>query len=258
MSEQAESADGSEVAEPVIWHDAENGAYAADLRLWERLAREHPGGVVDLGAGTGRVSLHLAASGHRVTAVDNDPALLAALAERAAGRGLEVETVVCDVRELDLRRPLPADHRPDAAAAHRRRDRRAAEPCSAGSPPTCSPAGASARPCSTTTTRSAAAAPIRSPTSARSTSGSTRACRPTSGSARRAIEMRRLRQRVAPDGSLDEEPFSISLDRFSMAEFDRDAAASGLRVVDAEMIPSSQRVRGFDRDVDRSWRAADV
>jgi hypothetical protein len=55
----------------------------------------------------------------------------------------------------------------------------------------------------------------------------------------RKIEMRRLRQRVAPDGVLDETPIAISLDRFSMAEFDRDAAASGLRVVDAEMIPSS-------------------
>ncbi len=90
-----------------IWHDAEHGSYAADLRLWERLAREHPGGVVDLGAGTGRVALHLAACGHQVVAVDTDAGLLAALAERAAERDLDVRTVRCDVRELDLGSTYP-------------------------------------------------------------------------------------------------------------------------------------------------------
>src|SRR4029079_18729375 len=42
--------------DPVAWHDAENGAYTADLGLWKRLAEAQPGGVADLGSGTGRVA----------------------------------------------------------------------------------------------------------------------------------------------------------------------------------------------------------
>ena len=76
---------GPRIAEAVIWHDAEYGGYAADLRLWERLAGEHPAACVDLGAGTGRVALHLAAAGTSVTAVDDDPALLAALGRASGG-----------------------------------------------------------------------------------------------------------------------------------------------------------------------------
>jgi len=54
----------------VIWHDVECGAYAADLPLWRDLAISHAGPVLDVGAGTGRVSLHLAGQGHRVVALD--------------------------------------------------------------------------------------------------------------------------------------------------------------------------------------------
>ncbi len=68
-----------------IWHDVECGSYAADLALWEELATEAGGPVLDLGCGTGRVALHLARRGHPVLAVDHDPELIAALRERAAG-----------------------------------------------------------------------------------------------------------------------------------------------------------------------------
>ena len=83
----------------VIWHDIECGSYTADLPLWQELAREAGGPVLDVGAGTGRVALDLARAGHRVTALDLDPALLAALAERAAG--LPVETLVADAAGFD-------------------------------------------------------------------------------------------------------------------------------------------------------------
>jgi len=64
----------------VIWHDAECGGYEADLQLWEELAG---GGVLDLGCGTGRVSLHLARRGHAVIGLDAEPAFVAAFNERA-------------------------------------------------------------------------------------------------------------------------------------------------------------------------------
>jgi SAM-dependent methyltransferase len=86
----------------VLWHDVECGAYEEDLPLWHALADETGGPVLDVGAGTGRVSLDLAAGGVSVVALDADAALLAALARRAAG--LPVETVVADARDFVLRR----------------------------------------------------------------------------------------------------------------------------------------------------------
>lgn len=74
-----------------IWHDVECGAYEADLPLWERLADESGGPVLDLGCGTGRVALHLARQGHRVLGLDLDPDLVAVLAERAGELPVEAE-----------------------------------------------------------------------------------------------------------------------------------------------------------------------
>jgi SAM-dependent methyltransferase len=79
-----------------LWHDLECGDYAEDLPLWRELAACAP--VMDIGAGTGRVTLALARAGVPVIAVDVEPRLLEALAHRA--RGLPVETLAADAREL--------------------------------------------------------------------------------------------------------------------------------------------------------------
>ena len=88
----------------VGWHDVECGGYDVDLELWSALAAAHAGGepVLDVGAGTGRVSLHLASQGHGVVALDMEPVLLEALRER--GEGLPVQTAVGDARALALGR----------------------------------------------------------------------------------------------------------------------------------------------------------
>jgi SAM-dependent methyltransferase len=78
----------------VVWHDIECGGYDVDLPLWRELAGE--GDVLDVGAGTGRVSLHLAAHGARVTALDLHEPLLAALRERAAKLDLAIPTIAAD------------------------------------------------------------------------------------------------------------------------------------------------------------------
>jgi SAM-dependent methyltransferase len=100
-------------SDTVIWHDLECGTYSADLALWHELAANarvgvaaapgrSPRGVLDIGAGTGRVALALARAGHHVTAVDLDAELLDALSARAAG--LDIETVWADARLFELDR----------------------------------------------------------------------------------------------------------------------------------------------------------
>jgi SAM-dependent methyltransferase len=91
----------------VVWHDLECGSYRADLPLWRELAEqaaigERPARILDVGAGAGRVALELARSGHQVTALDLDPALLGALRERAAETN--IQTVCADARTFELAR----------------------------------------------------------------------------------------------------------------------------------------------------------
>jgi SAM-dependent methyltransferase len=88
-----------------LWHDLECGAYGEDLPLWRALAGAVRGPVLDVGAGTGRVTLDLARDGVEVVALDADASLLETL-ERRAG-DLPVETVVLDARELALTRRFP-------------------------------------------------------------------------------------------------------------------------------------------------------
>ena len=86
----------------VIWHDVECGDYRADLELWRELAAERGGAVLELGCGTGRVALDLAACGHEVTGVDCVPALVDAMTARARERGLRVRGHVGDARSFHL------------------------------------------------------------------------------------------------------------------------------------------------------------
>jgi SAM-dependent methyltransferase len=71
----------------------EQAAWAAALR---RLLPEPPARVLDVGAGTGFLSLLLAGQGYQVTALDLSPGMLARLQAKAAERGLEVATVESD------------------------------------------------------------------------------------------------------------------------------------------------------------------
>jgi SAM-dependent methyltransferase len=87
----------------VVWHDLECGRYREDLPLWLELASQLAGddrALLDVGAGTGRVTIPLARAGHHVCALDLDPALLSELELRAAG--LPVETLCADARDFEL------------------------------------------------------------------------------------------------------------------------------------------------------------
>jgi SAM-dependent methyltransferase len=89
----------------VLWHDLECGYYREDLVLWHELVDKAGAPVLDVGAGTGRVTLPLAARGTPVVALDFDASLLDALEHRAAG--LPIQTVVADAREFALDRRFP-------------------------------------------------------------------------------------------------------------------------------------------------------
>lgn len=84
-------------AAAVIWHDVECGSYVEDLELWRTLAAEADGPVLDVGAGTGRVTLDLAGRGVDVTALDSDADLLAALEARAS---TPISTIAADARDF--------------------------------------------------------------------------------------------------------------------------------------------------------------
>ena len=77
-----------------------------DLDLWLALAQQAGGPVIELMAGTGRITVPLAEAGFRVTAVDLDPAMLRRAARRASAAGEEVERridlVLGDVTSLEL------------------------------------------------------------------------------------------------------------------------------------------------------------
>jgi len=87
-----------------VWHDVECAAYTADLDLWRGLAAEVGGPVLDLGCGTGRVALDLAARGVEVAGIDRDAELVETLRARARARGLRVEAVAGDARAFELDR----------------------------------------------------------------------------------------------------------------------------------------------------------
>jgi SAM-dependent methyltransferase len=83
-----------------IWHDLECGSYEADLPLWEELADEAQGYILELGCGTGRVTVHLAKRGASlVIGLDCDPELVAAVWERAHPAA---DAELDDVRDFDL------------------------------------------------------------------------------------------------------------------------------------------------------------
>jgi SAM-dependent methyltransferase len=87
----------------VAWHDVEHGSYDADLPLWRQLAAATGDPILDLGAGTGRVTLDLVAQGFDVVALDSDPELLAELSAREPS----VSTVNADARAFSVDAQFP-------------------------------------------------------------------------------------------------------------------------------------------------------
>lgn len=223
-----------------VWHDVENGAYAADLALWDQLAREAAGPVLELGAGTGRVALRLAAAGIDVTAIDRSAELVAELARRARGRRLAIEAEVADVRRLRLGRrfaaiiaPMQLVHLLGGEAG-----RAAALAACAGH---LGPGGFLAAALLAEEELAELARHPEDPAplpDVRELDGWVHSSLPLEvRAAEGCIEVRRLRQVVSPGGEVREREQTIRLDRVSADRFEAEAEAARLRARERIVIP---------------------
>jgi len=90
------------------YYDLDLESDPLDLDMYLAFADAGEGAILEMMAGTGRIAVPLAAAGHRVTAVDNDPAMLARAAtrwqrtsDRARKRGA-LDLVEADITALKL------------------------------------------------------------------------------------------------------------------------------------------------------------
>jgi SAM-dependent methyltransferase len=218
-----------------IWHDVEHGAYEVDLPLWGELADEAAGPVLDLGAGTGRVAAYLAAKGHEVVALDSDPELLAALAERAP----TVTTVTEDAREFDLGARFALVLAPmQLVQILGGRDGRAAmlERVHAHLTDGGRFAAALARPLDAVP-EGDASPPL--PDMLES-DGWVFSSQPVSVEEQGGhVVVTRRRQAVSPAGALEEQTVEIALDPVGVEDFEEELRAAGFRAVERREVPET-------------------
>ncbi len=93
-------------------YDYEYRRRRADVTFYRNLARERDARhILELGAGSGRVTLPLARDGHRVVALDQAPAMLAKLRERVAAAPAAVAERITvargDLRGFDVHGEFP-------------------------------------------------------------------------------------------------------------------------------------------------------
>src|ERR671933_1452955 len=78
-----------------------------DVPFYLEEARRSGGPVVELGVGTGRIAIPIAADGIRVIGVDSSRGMLEVCARRAALAGVDLDLRVGDLRDPPVRERVP-------------------------------------------------------------------------------------------------------------------------------------------------------
>ena len=219
----------------VHWHDAECGGYVADLPLWEELAADVEGEILDLGCGSGRVSLHLARRGHPVVGVDVSAGLVTELHDRASG--LPVRGIVADARRLALEErfelvvaPMQLIQLFDGPAERTMLLRRIVD--------LLTPDGVAALAIVEAIPEGTDASPPLP--DIREVDGWVYSSLPLQASAEGdSIRVRRLRQLLSPTGELSEELDEIALRPTTASTLEREAAEVGLRPAGRRVVEAT-------------------
>jgi SAM-dependent methyltransferase len=214
----------------VIWHDTECGSYEADLPLWEELADEAGGPILELGCGTGRVALHLAHRGHRVWGLDLAEELVGGFNARAGD--LSARASRGDGRDFELNRQFGLVLAPmQLLQLFADRDERLA--CLRRVATHLAPGGLAAFAIvESVPAPNATALPLPD---TREVDGWVYSSLPVDSCVdSEAIRVRRLRQTVSPDGELEEELCEVALHSLAAETVEREGR-------EAALVPAGRR-----------------
>jgi len=88
-------------------YDPWSASVVEDVGFYLEEARRSGGPVVELGVGTGRIAIPIAADGARVIGIDSSRGMLDVCARRAALAGVDVDLRLGDLREPPVRERVP-------------------------------------------------------------------------------------------------------------------------------------------------------
>lgn len=88
-------------------YDPWSASVTEDIAFYREEARRAGGRVVELGVGTGRIAIPLAADGVDVIGVDSSARMLEVCAQRAAAAGVELDLRLGDLAEPPVREHVP-------------------------------------------------------------------------------------------------------------------------------------------------------
>ncbi len=103
-------------------YDPWSASVVEDVSFYLELARESGGPVVELGVGTGRLAVPIAADGIAVIGVDSSEGMLEVARERAALAGVELDLRLGDFREPPLHGQFPLVTIPFRSLLHMQSD----------------------------------------------------------------------------------------------------------------------------------------